>query len=56
MSPTLKTPIGDLLGIDLPSMQAEMINDLPGAAEVLDRLVEETVDALRVVGKTVEYN
>ncbi len=43
--------------MSLPSgAGAGMINDLPGAAEVLDRLVEETVDALRVVGKTVEYN
>jgi len=33
-----------------------MINDLPGAAEVLGRLVEETVEALCAVSKTVKYS
>lgn len=33
-----------------------MINDLPGAAEVLSRLVEETAEALRAVSKTVKYS
>ncbi len=33
-----------------------MINDLPGAADVLARLVEETVEALRGVAKTVQYS
>jgi hypothetical protein len=33
-----------------------MINDLPGAAEVLGRLVTETVEALRAVAATVKYN
>ena len=32
-----------------------MINDLPGAAEVLGRLVQETVEALRTVATTVKY-
>jgi NAD(P)H-dependent flavin oxidoreductase YrpB (nitropropane dioxygenase family) len=32
-----------------------MISDLPGAAEVLDRLVTETVDALRSISPRVEY-
>jgi NAD(P)H-dependent flavin oxidoreductase YrpB (nitropropane dioxygenase family) len=33
-----------------------MITDLPGAAEVLERLVEETVDALRDVGKHIQLD
>jgi hypothetical protein len=33
-----------------------MINDLPGAAEVLGRLVTETVEALRAVATTGRYN
>jgi NAD(P)H-dependent flavin oxidoreductase YrpB (nitropropane dioxygenase family) len=42
--------------MSLPSgAGAGMITDLPGAAEVLDRLVEETVEALRRVEKTVEF-
>jgi NAD(P)H-dependent flavin oxidoreductase YrpB (nitropropane dioxygenase family) len=42
--------------MSLPSgAGAGMITDLPGAAEILDRLVEETVDALRKVEKTVEF-
>ena len=32
-----------------------MINDLPGAAEVLERLVEETVEALRTVATVVKF-
>jgi NAD(P)H-dependent flavin oxidoreductase YrpB (nitropropane dioxygenase family) len=32
-----------------------MINDLPGAAEALDRLVEETVEALRTVATMVRF-
>ncbi|UKD57683.1 nitronate monooxygenase [Amycolatopsis sp. FU40] len=35
---------------------AGMITDLPGAAEILDRLVEETVEALRGIEKTVEFS
>lgn len=42
--------------MSLPSGAARNDQRPTGAAEVLDRLVEETVDALRVVGKTVEYN
>jgi NAD(P)H-dependent flavin oxidoreductase YrpB (nitropropane dioxygenase family) len=33
-----------------------MISDLPGAAEVLGRLVEETAEALRDVGKNVQFS
>jgi NAD(P)H-dependent flavin oxidoreductase YrpB (nitropropane dioxygenase family) len=33
-----------------------MINDLPGAAEVLGRLVTETVEALRAVAAAVKYD
>jgi NAD(P)H-dependent flavin oxidoreductase YrpB (nitropropane dioxygenase family) len=33
-----------------------MINDLPGAAEVLARLTEETIEALHAVSKTVRYS
>ncbi|MCZ4498375.1 MAG: putative oxidoreductase, partial [Marmoricola sp.] len=43
--------------MSLPSgAGAGMINDVPGAAEVLVRLVEETVDALRGITKTVEFD
>ncbi|GHE83682.1 monooxygenase [Amycolatopsis deserti] len=42
--------------MSLPSgAGAGMITDLPGAADVLHRLVEETVEALRRVEKTVEF-
>jgi NAD(P)H-dependent flavin oxidoreductase YrpB (nitropropane dioxygenase family) len=42
--------------MSLPSgAGAGMITDLPGAAEILERLVEETVDALRTVSKNVEF-
>lgn len=42
--------------MSLPSgAGAGMINDLPGAAEILHRLVEETVEALQSVGKTVDF-
>ncbi|MDQ0382504.1 NAD(P)H-dependent flavin oxidoreductase [Amycolatopsis thermophila] len=42
--------------MSLPSGSgAGMITDLPGAADVLHRLVEETVEALRRVEKTVEF-
>ena len=56
--PQLRTPLCDLLGIDVPIMQAGMGNvayDLPGAAEVLDRPVEETVEALRTVAAMVKF-
>lgn len=43
--------------MSLPSgAGAGMINDVPGAAEVLDRLVDETVEALRGLGKTVQFD
>jgi NAD(P)H-dependent flavin oxidoreductase YrpB (nitropropane dioxygenase family) len=43
--------------MSLPSgAGAGMINDLPGAAEVLDRLVEETVQVLRTVAAKVKYS
>lgn len=42
--------------MSLPSgAGAGMINDLPGAAEVLDRLVEETVETLRGLSAKVQF-
>jgi NAD(P)H-dependent flavin oxidoreductase YrpB (nitropropane dioxygenase family) len=42
--------------MSLPSgAGAGMINDLPGAAEVLERLVEETIEALRGVPRNVQF-
>jgi NAD(P)H-dependent flavin oxidoreductase YrpB (nitropropane dioxygenase family) len=42
--------------MSLPSgAGAGMINDLPGAAEILERLVEETVEALRSINTTVKF-
>lgn len=42
--------------MSLPSgAGAGMINDLPGAAEILDRLVEETVEALRGLSDRVQF-
>ena len=43
--------------MSLPSgAGAGMINDIPGAADVLERLVDETVDALRALPKAVRID